>query len=185
MRAKNSAKSVYVERRAVLLQERHHLARDVALVEAIARGDHAGLAALRLRRLLGLDHPLQRARERRQLDRFARLVLRAVGLQPVLLVVGPALEELQLALNRARRARRAAGTPSPRTRSPGVATCSKLIVPHFSSTVSAACSAPGTTAGSSPCAARFFLRDRYQSTVTALRRPSLADDRVTLPPLRG
>ena len=96
MRAKYSAKSLSVERRVVLLQERDHLAGDVAFVEAIARGDDAGGAALGLRGALGLDHALQRARQRRQLDRFAGLVLRAVGLQPVVLVAGPALEELQL-----------------------------------------------------------------------------------------
>ena len=62
----------------------------------------------------------------------------------------------------------------------GVATSSKLIVPHLSSTVSAACSAPGTTAGSSPSPCRFLFRDRYQSTLTALRRPALADDRHDL-----
>ena len=52
----------------------------------------------------GVDHALQRARERRQLDRLAGLVGRAVRLQPVLLVVGPGLEEVELLLDAARRA---------------------------------------------------------------------------------
>ena len=47
-------------------------------------------------------------------------------------------------------------------------TVSNDIVPHFSSTVSAACSAPGTTAGSRPAPCSDFPRDTYQSTSTAL-----------------
>ena len=39
---------------------------------------------------------LQRARQGRELDGLARAIRRAVGLEPELLVVGPALEELAL-----------------------------------------------------------------------------------------
>ncbi len=60
------------------------------------------------------------------------------------------------------------------------ATVSKLIVPHFSSTVSAACSAPGTTAGSSPAPWSVLPRERYQFDVHGLRRPALADHRRDL-----
>ena len=86
-----------VERRLVLLQERHHLLGDVALVEAIAGGGDAGRAAAPLGAALGLDHPRERARRGRQLDGLAGRVRRAVGLQPVALVVGPLFEELELA----------------------------------------------------------------------------------------
>ena len=64
-------------------------------------------------------------------------------------------------------------------------TSAKLIVPHFSSTVSAACSAPGTTAGSSPAPSSVLLREVNQSTSTAFGRPALADDRRDLAFLFG
>ena len=63
---------------------------------------------------------------------------------------------------------------------PGAATSSKLIVPHFSSTVSAACSAPGTTAGSRPAPSSVFLRETIPVDVDRFRRPALADDRRDL-----
>jgi hypothetical protein len=47
------------------------------------------------------------------------------------------------------------------------ATCSNVIVPHRSSTVSAACTAPGTTAGSRPMPCIVLPRERYQSMVAA------------------
>ena len=59
------------------------------------------------------------------------------------------------------------GKPSRAYSMARAATVSKLIVPHVSSTVSAACSAPGTTAGSSPAPCSVLPRDRYQSTLTA------------------
>src|SRR3954468_24698987 len=46
-------------------------------------------------------------------------------------------------------------------------TSATLIVPQRSSTVRAACTAPGTTAGSRPSPASVFLRERYQSTSAA------------------
>src|SRR5262249_36638070 len=81
-----------VERRLMLLEERHHFRGDIALVEAIASGGDSRLAPLLLGFLFGLDHKLQSSRESGELDRFAGLVHRAVGFQPVALVVGPLLE---------------------------------------------------------------------------------------------
>ena len=49
----------FVERRVVLAQERDHLARDVALVETIARRVDAGDAPARFRGAFGLDHAAQ------------------------------------------------------------------------------------------------------------------------------
>ena len=88
-----------IERRVVLLQERDHLARDVPLVETVARRDHAGPSSSGFRGALGADHPGQRVRQRRQPDGFAGLVVRPVGLQPDRLVAGPSLEELALTLD--------------------------------------------------------------------------------------
>ncbi len=94
-----------LERRLVRLEEGDHLLRDVALVEAIARRPDARGPTLARGGALGLDHPRQRPRQGGQLDRLAGLVHRPVGLQPVTLVVGPVLEELQVALDRLRGSR--------------------------------------------------------------------------------
>ena len=100
---KEFRKIVHLERRLMLLQERHHLARDVALVEAIARGDDARRPPSVHGVAFGLDHQRQRARERRQLDRLAGLVHRTVRLEPVALVIRPFLEEREIASNRLHR----------------------------------------------------------------------------------
>ena len=60
------------------------------------------------------------------------------------------------------------------------ATCSKLIVPHLSSTVRAACSAPGTTAGSSPLPSSVLPRAPIPVDGGALGRPALSDHRDDL-----
>ena len=64
-------------------------------------------------------------------------------------------------------------------------TVSKFIVPHFSSTVSAACRAPGTTAGSSPLPSSYLPRERYQSTTTAFGAQPWPTTAVTFFSLSG
>src|SRR5262252_5368821 len=64
-------------------------------------------------------------------------------------------------------------------------TSSKLIVPQRSSTVSAACSVPGTTAGSRPSPFKFFLRASYQSIVAPLGAQPCPTTAVTFLVLSG
>src|SRR5205807_4891984 len=85
-----------LERCLLLLEEGDHLARDVALIEAVAGGDDAGAAAVALVCAFGLDHTREGTREAWKLDGLARLVHGVVGLEPVALVLGPALEEFQV-----------------------------------------------------------------------------------------
>ena len=78
-----------LERGFMSPEEGHHLGRDVALVEAVARSHDAGTAALRLVGALGLDHAGERAGQRREADGVAGPVARSVGFAPVALVVRP------------------------------------------------------------------------------------------------
>jgi hypothetical protein len=87
----------------MLFEKGDHVARDVAFVESIARRRDAGRAAVACHGSLGFDHQRQRARQRRELDRLAWSVHRAIGLQPVLLVFWPRAEELEVSFDRLRR----------------------------------------------------------------------------------
>ena len=178
MRAKNSAKSRSVERRAVLLQERHHLARRCRPCRSgRARRRCRRARPLRLRCALGLDHARAAcAPASGSLIVSPGLYVRAVGLQPVLLVVRPASRRTCSCCSIAlRRARRAAGSRARRSRSPAPPPPRSSSCPTCSSTVSAACSAPGTTAGIEARRRRSVLpRDTIPVDVDAPSAPSPA-----------
>ena len=89
----------------MIFQERDHLARDVALVEAVAGGGDAGAAPLLARFAFRLDHRRERAGEVRQLDGVSCLVGRAIRLQPGPLVVRPGVDELAAVVDGVRRPR--------------------------------------------------------------------------------
>ncbi len=64
-------------------------------------------------------------------------------------------------------------------------TCSKLIVPQRSSTVSAACTTPGTTAGSRPMPCIVLPWDVYQSIVAPFGAHPCPTIETTFRVLRG
>ena len=98
-------KIIQLEWRLMLLQERHHVASNIAFIEAIASGDDSGCAAFGCGSAFGLHHECECACETGQLNCFAGLIHRAVGLQPVALVIRPFLEKLEVAFNSSRCAR--------------------------------------------------------------------------------
>ena len=89
----------------MLFQERHHLVRDIALVESIPGRHDARPTSIRLCCALGLHHAGERARRFRKGNRLTCLIKRSVGLQPVALIAGPLVDEIELSLDGARRPR--------------------------------------------------------------------------------
>ena len=90
---------VELERGAVLLQEGDHLLGDVALVEAVAGGGDALLAAQMGVFPLGLHHPREGGGEGGERDGLARRVQRPVRLQPEPLIVRPRPHEPEVRLD--------------------------------------------------------------------------------------
>ena len=122
---------------------------------------------------------MQRPRQRRQLDRFAGLVLRAVRLQPVLLVAGPALEEFQLPLDRLRGAvahREAVFRIADSRRGDFLETHRAPLLEHGQRGVQRA----GDDGGIESGAVERLVARHIPIDVDRLRRPALADDRRDL-----
>ena len=91
--------------RLVLLQKCNHFARNVTFVEPVACRGNTRHAAFAFVRALGLDHSRQSTRKRGKLNCLPGLVHRSIRLQPIALVIGPSLEELQITLDGSRRER--------------------------------------------------------------------------------
>ncbi len=130
-------------------------------------------------RALRLDHALQRARERRQLDGFARLILRPVRLQPVGLVGRPVLHELQLRADGAR------GAVAHREAVLGIGNARRRdlrerhrapLLEHGQRRMQRA----GNHGGIETGAVQVLVARQVPVDIDGLRRPALADDRGDL-----